>query len=137
MWLTGETGDNLSVGIRKVTDVTFLFIVDGRISPDEINREDVAFLLWAVNSPVGDSFDGVENPLDEDLLKFADVIYNRLDAVFEEALISENLAVDWIMETELMQRKREPLPTAVPGEKLPTNVESLFGGKQGRGINVL
>lgn len=67
--------------------------------PDEINREDVAFLLWAVNSPVGDSFDGVENPLDEDLLKFADVIYNRLDAVFEEALISENLAVDWIMET--------------------------------------
>ena len=50
--------------------------------PDEINREDVAFLLWAVNSPVGDSFDGVENPLDEDLLKFADVIYNRLDAVF-------------------------------------------------------
>ena len=26
VWLTGETGDNLSVGIRKVTDVTFLFI---------------------------------------------------------------------------------------------------------------
>ena len=24
--VTGETGDNLSVGIRKVTDVTFLFI---------------------------------------------------------------------------------------------------------------
>ena len=83
------------------------------------------------------SFDGVENPLDEDLLKFADVIYNRLDAVFEEALISENLAVDWIMETELMQRKREPLPTAVPGEKLPNECRTLFGGKQGRGINVL
>lgn len=28
----GETGDNLSVGIRKVTDVTFLLFVDGRIS---------------------------------------------------------------------------------------------------------
>mgnify|MGYP006990181813 CR=1 FL=1 len=50
----------------------------------------------------------------------------RLDAVFEEALISENLAVDWIMETELMQKKREPLPTAVPGEKLPTNVERFL-----------
>lgn len=102
--------------------------------PDEINREDVAFLLWAVNSPVGDSFDGVENPLDEDLLKFADVIYNRLDAVFEEALISENLAVDWIMETELMQKKREPLPTAVPGEKLPTNVERFLEASKGEAL---
>ena len=102
--------------------------------PDEINREDVAFLLWAVNSPVGDSFDGVENPLDEDLLKFADVIYNRLDAVFEEALISENLAVDWIMETELMQRKRKPLPAAVPGEKLPTNVERFLEASKGEAL---
>ena len=31
--------------------------------PDEINREDVVFLLWAINSPVGDDFDGVENPI--------------------------------------------------------------------------
>ena len=72
--------------------------------------------------------------LDEDLLKFADVIYNRLDAVFEEALISENLAVDWIMETELMQKKREPLPTAVPGEKLPTNVERFLEASKGEAL---
>ena len=45
--------------------------------PDEINREDVVFLLWAINSPVGDDFDGVENPMDADLLEFADVLYNR------------------------------------------------------------
>ena len=77
---------------------------------------------------------GVENPLDEDLLKFADVIYNRLDAVFEEALISENLAVDWIMETELMQRKRKPLPAAVPGEKLPTNVERFLEASKGEAL---
>ena len=72
--------------------------------------------------------------LDEDLLKFADVIYNRLDAVFEEALISENLAVDWIMETELMQRKRKPLPAAVPGEKLPTNVERFLEASKGEAL---
>ena len=30
---------------------------------DEINKEDIAFLLWGINSPVGDDFDGVENPL--------------------------------------------------------------------------
>ena len=36
------------------------------------------------------------------------------------------------METELMQKKREPLPTAVPGEKLPTNVERFLEAKIGR-----
>ena len=36
---------------------------------DEINKEDIAFLLWGINSPVGDDFDGVENPLDADLLE--------------------------------------------------------------------
>lgn len=72
--------------------------------PDEINREDVVFLLWAINSPVGDDFDGVENPMDADLLEFADTLYNRLDAAFELAPISDYLATDWLMETELMQR---------------------------------
>ena len=42
--------------------------------PDEINREDIVFLLWAINSPVGDDFDGVENPMDADLLEFADTL---------------------------------------------------------------
>lgn len=91
--------------------------------PDEINREDVVFLLWAINSPVGDDFDGVENPMDADLLEFADTLYNRLDAAFELAPISDHLATDWLMETELMQKKRMPLPVVLPGEKMPTNVE--------------
>ena len=62
---------------------------------DEINKEDIAFLLWGINSPVGDDFDGVENPLDADLLEFADVIYAQLEAVFETAPISDGLAGDW------------------------------------------
>lgn len=99
--------------------------------PDEINREDIAFLLWAINSPVGDDFDWVENPLDRDLLDFADVLYERLDAAFESAPISEHLAPGWMMETELMQKKREPLPVALPGEKMPTNVERFFEASKG------
>lgn len=102
--------------------------------PDEINREDVAFLLWAVNSPVGDDFDGVENPLDNDLLEFADMVYGRLDAVFEEAPISDFLAEDWMMETELMERKREPLPVASPGEKMPENVERFLEASGGESL---
>ncbi|WP_277133982.1 MULTISPECIES: DUF3843 family protein [Bacteroides] len=102
--------------------------------PDEINREDIAFLLWAINSPVGDDFDWVENPMDKDLLEFADVLYERLDAVFESAPISEYLAPGWMMETELMQKKREPLPVALPGEKMPTNVERFFEASNGESL---
>ena len=83
---------------------------------DEINKEDIAFLLWGINSPVGDDFDGVENPLDTDLLEFADVIYAQLEAVFETAPISDGLAGDWLMESELMEKKRTALPVAAPGE---------------------
>lgn len=99
--------------------------------PDEINREDVVFLLWAINSPVGDNFDGVENPMDADLLEFADALYNRLDAAFELAPISDYLATDWLLETELMQKKRMPLPVALPGEKMPTNVERFLEASKG------
>lgn len=98
---------------------------------DEINVEDIAFILWGMNSPVGDDFDGIENPLDEDLLGFAHAIYDFLNESFEEAPISDHLAVDWLMESELMQKKRMPLPVIVEGEKLPTNVE-LFLQASGR-----
>ena len=52
---------------------------------DEINKEDIAFLLWGINSPVGDDFDGVENPLDTDLLEFADVIYAQAGSGFRDS----------------------------------------------------
>ena len=87
--------------------------------------------LWAINSPVGDDFDGVENPMDADLLEFADVLYNRLDAAFELAPISDYLATDWLLETELMQKKRMPLPIALPGEKMPANVERFLEASKG------
>lgn len=90
---------------------------------DEINKEDIAFLLWGINSPVGDDFDGVENPLDADLLEFADVIYAQLEDVFEKAPISDGLAGDWLMESELMEKQRTALPVASPGDQLPVNVE--------------
>ena len=98
---------------------------------DEINKEDIAFLLWGINSPVGDDFDGVENPLDTDLLEFADVIYAQLEAVFETAPISDGLAGDWLMESELMEKKRTALPVAAPGDQLPVNVERFLKASGG------
>jgi hypothetical protein len=43
----------------------------------------------------------VENPLDETLLELADVLYERLDAAFESAPISDELASNWMMDRRL------------------------------------
>lgn len=93
---------------------------------DEVNKEDIAFLLWGINSPVGEDTCEVENPMDEDLLGFADVIYEELNAVFEKAPISDGLAGDWLMETELMEKQRTILPVVEDDDKLPTNVERFL-----------
>lgn len=98
---------------------------------DEINQEDIAFLLWGINSPVGDNFDGVENPLDIELLSFSQLIYDQMDEAFEEAPISEHLATDWMMETELMQKKRTPIHLADMKDVLPTNVERFLAASDG------
>ncbi|MDD3038367.1 DUF3843 family protein [Bacteroides sp.] len=111
----------------------FYTISDSYFS-DEINKEDVAFLLWAVNSPVGEDMDCIENPLDEDLLDFAGVLYKLLDEVFEEAPISEGLAGDWLMETELMEKPRTILPAASMNEKLPVNVERFLKASGGEAL---
>lgn len=100
--------------------------------PDEINKEDVAFLLWGIGSS-GEEMTGdcVENPFDPDLLEFADMLYELLDQVFEEAPISDGLAGDWLMETELMAKQRTALPDVVAGGKLPANVERFMEASGG------
>lgn len=98
---------------------------------DEINREDISFLLWAGTPTEKEDFFWLEDPMDEGLLALSEEIYNRMDAVFELAPISDDLAADWLMETELMEKKRQPLPVVVPGEKLPTNVEHFLEASHG------
>lgn len=106
---------------------------------DEINKEDIAFLLWGINSPVGDDFDGVENPLDADLLEFADVIYAQLEDVFEKAPISDGLAGDWLMESELMEKQRTALPVAccLAGRSVARECGTLSESEWWRAVDVL
>lgn len=101
---------------------------------DEINVEDIALLLWSLASPAGEDYTWNEDPFDKDLLKFADLLYSHLDGVFEEAPISSHLAVDWFMETELMERKRTPLPVASPADQLSTNVERFLKASGGESL---
>lgn len=100
--------------------------------PDEINREDIACLLWAVCSPKGEAFAGVANPMDAGLSEVAEMLYGRLDALFESAPISEHLAPGWMMEPELMRKKRTPLPVAFPGGKIPVDVERFLEASKGK-----
>lgn len=58
-----------SLAPEKLRTLFAFYALTEEYLPDEINREDVVFLLWAINSPVGDDFDGVENPMDADLLE--------------------------------------------------------------------
>ena len=111
----------------------FFTLKDDYLS-DEINKEDIALLLWGINSPVGEDFDFVENPFDKDLLEFADVIYALLEEVFEDAPISDSLSGDWFMEEELMEKKRAPLPVASLDDKLPTNVERFLKASGGESL---
>ena len=91
------------------------------------------FLLWALSSTSSDSFpfNDVENPLDETLLELADVLYERLDAAFESAPISDELASNWMMDRRLMEKEREPLPEIVPGAALPADVEHFLEAGKG------
>lgn len=99
--------------------------------PDEINREDIALIFWRVNSQAGDPYMWVENPLDEDLVGLADLVYERMDAEFESAPVSNFLAEEWFIETQMMRRERKPVRVAVPGEKLPVDVEHFLEASGG------
>lgn len=112
----------------------FYELDEGCYFADEVNKEDVAFLLWGINSPVGDDFDGVENPLDEDLMAFVDEIYRELELAFEQAPVSDGLAGDWLLESELMEKVRTALPVASPGGSLPTNVERFMKASGGEAL---
>lgn len=100
--------------------------------PDEINREDIAFLLWT--NPPAYEFEWVENPMDKDLMELAGLIYEHLDAVFESAPISGHLAPDWLMEEGLMRRKRKPMPDVLPGEKMHADVERFLEASNGKSL---
>ncbi len=59
------------------------------------------------------------------------MIYAQLEDVFEKAPISDGLAGDWLMESELMEKQRTALPVASPGDQLPVNVERFLKASGG------
>lgn len=60
-------------------------------TPDEINQEDIAFVLWTLKSQfsIFDKEYTLFSPYDKDLLALSQSAYELMDARFEEAPISE------------------------------------------------
>lgn len=60
--------------------------------PDEINPEDIAFVLWTLKSHFalyGPDEYTLQDPYDKDLLDLAQEVYKLMDEEFEEAPINE------------------------------------------------
>lgn len=94
--------------------------------PDEINPEDIAFVLWtlkshpALNEP--DEY-ALHNPHDKSLSALAQEIYKLMDENFEEAPINETPSSPWVTGTNLLNTPSTPLPEITPETKLSKNVE--------------
>ena len=84
--------------------------------PDEINPEDVYFLLWtSLSRPatrVGEDIQ-IGNPSDETLLHQGEAVYALLDECFEEAPIQSVASRrDWVMDMDVFDKPALPLPTS-------------------------
>lgn len=69
-------------------------------TPDEINQEDIAFVLWTLKSQfsIFDKEYTLFSPYDKDLLALSQSAYELMDARFEEAPISEEeSSFLWVM----------------------------------------
>lgn len=69
-------------------------------TPDEINQEDIAFVLWTLKSQfsIFDKEYTLFSPYDKDLLALSQSAYELMDARFEEAPISKGeSSFLWVM----------------------------------------
>lgn len=117
------------------TYLPFYQLSDGYI-PDEINKEDIAFVLWTLKSHAAlyepDEYT-LQDPYDKDLLDLAKEVYTLMDEDFEKAPINEEpSSMLWVMGPDLLEMPLTPLPEITPETKLSKNAEYCLeysGGK--------
>lgn len=104
--------------------------------PDEINKEDIAFVLWTLYSQASiwdDEAYTLFDPLDKDLLALSQTIYEMMDACFEEAPVSEGESgIVWVMGVDLLDMDNLPLPEIKPDTKLSKDVTHCLEYSKGK-----
>lgn len=104
--------------------------------PDEINQQDIAFVLWTLKSHCAifaDDAYTLQDPYDENLLALSHQVYEMMDEVFEDAPISEEPTLPfWVMGLDLLEMESLPLPEITPDTELEEDVRLALeysGGK--------
>lgn len=105
-------------------------------APDEINQEDVAFVLWTQKSHVSRNEEDTPrffNPHDPALLDLSQALYEVMDRCFEEAPICNGTSPrHWVMEPALLETPATPLPEVIPGMTLKKDVERCLAYSNGK-----
>lgn len=98
---------------------------------DEINRDDVCFLLWKNLSGLHPSFHFLP-PHEAFLMTLAGQLYDRMDSLFEEAPINEIPSTEtWVMDLGLLDTVTTPLPEVTPDSRLTKDVERCLAYSHG------
>lgn len=98
---------------------------------DEINRDDVCFLLWKNLTGLHPSFH-FQPPHEVSLLTLAGQLYDRMDSLFEEAPINEIPSTEtWVMDLGLLDTVTTPLPEVTPDSRLTKDVERCLAYSHG------
>lgn len=94
--------------------------------PDEINQEDVAFILWT-QKPC------FFNPYEPSLQETSLAIYELMDECFEEAPVcNEPSPEDWVMRPDWLETPVTPLPEITPGTVLKKDAERCLAYSKGK-----
>lgn len=104
-------------------------------TPDEINQEDIAFVLWTLKSQfsIFDKEYTLFSPYDKDLLALSQSAYELMDARFEEAPISKGeSSFLWVMGLDLLDIPITPLPEVTPETKLSKDAAHCLEYSQGK-----
>ena len=92
---------------------------------DEINPEDIAFVLWTLlSAPARRTPDNYAlfNPEDERLAALAGVAYDLMDTSFDQAPVNdEHPSARWLRGTEALDTPAEPLPDTAISPRMDPN----------------
>lgn len=104
--------------------------------PDEINIEDIAFIIWSLKSRPdinGDQTYTIFNPLDEDLMALSQSIYKEMDISFEEAPIcKKGSPSNWLIDSDLLKEPSMPLPEVNPESTLSKDAAHCLEYSKGK-----
>ncbi len=105
--------------------------------PDEINAEDIAFILWTLKSArsSGKKPFTLFNPYDEALIALSRNIYGQMGQYFEEAPISEAASSHWVIEPDVLEIPPSPLPEVTPTTKLSNTAARCLEYSQGKPLS--